>query len=110
MHAILHDLKMQGRNGKGSIYVYAAGNGGPMDNCNADGYVNSVYTIPITSVGADGKATWYAEVCAPVFAATYSGIFERNMVIRQLSGIGFRTMRLKSNLNFNLNHLVTGWV
>nr|XP_022322513.1 furin-like protease kpc-1 isoform X4 [Crassostrea virginica] len=68
-----------GRNGKGSIYVYAAGNGGPEDNCNADGYVNSVYTIPITSVGGDGKATWYTEVCAPAFAAIYSGTFERNL-------------------------------
>nr|XP_022322511.1 neuroendocrine convertase 2-like isoform X2 [Crassostrea virginica] len=62
-----------GRNGKGSIYVYAAGNGGPKDNCNADGYINSVYTIPITSIGVDGKATSYAEVCASAFAAIYSG-------------------------------------
>ena len=58
---------------KGVIYVWAAGNGGLRDNCNADGYVNSIFTIPITSVGVDGRAAYYAEVCAPVFAATYSG-------------------------------------
>lgn len=71
---------LQGRDGKGSIYVWAAGNGGLRDNCNADGYVNSIYTIPITSVDADGKAAYYAEVCAPVFAATYSGNSRKNLV------------------------------
>ncbi|XP_061188241.1 furin-like protease kpc-1 [Saccostrea echinata] len=62
-----------GRNGKGNIFLWAAGNGGISDNCNADGYVNQIFTIPITSVGADGDAASYSEVCAPVFAATYSG-------------------------------------
>ena len=75
-------LNIQGRNRKGSIYVYAAGNGGLNDNCNADGYIRSVYTIPITSIGFDGKAASYAEVCAPAFAAIYSGTFNRNLVIR----------------------------
>ena len=41
-----------------------------------------MYTIPITSIGVDGKATSYAEVCAPAFAAIYSGTFDRNLVIR----------------------------
>lgn len=71
---------LKGRGGKGSIYVWAAGNGGLRDNCNADGYVNSIYTIPITSVDADGRAADYAEVCAPVFAATYSGNKRKNLV------------------------------
>ncbi|XP_078325535.1 furin-like protease kpc-1 isoform X2 [Crassostrea virginica] len=69
----LYDGVTKGRNKKGVIYVWAAGNGGLRDNCNADGYVNSIFTIPITSVGVDGRAAYYAEVCAPVFAATYSG-------------------------------------
>merc|ERR1712223_2217917 len=35
----------QGRNGKGSIFVWAAGNGGrDYDNCNCDGYTNSIWT------------------------------------------------------------------
>lgn len=70
----------QGRNGKGAIYVFAAGNGGKEDNCNADGYVSNLYTIPITSIGIDGKAAYYSEVCASAFAATYSGISERELV------------------------------
>lgn len=71
-------VSFQGRGAKGVIYVWAAGNGGLNDNCNGDGYVKSIYTIPITSVGADGRAAYYAEVCAPVFAATYSGNEKKN--------------------------------
>lgn len=74
-------FSIQGRNGKGVIYVFAAGNGGKEDNCNADGYVSNLYTIPITSIGIDGKAAPYSEVCASAFAATYSGISERQLVI-----------------------------
>jgi hypothetical protein len=32
------------------IYTWAAGNGGLSDNCNADGYVNSIYTGKIGTV------------------------------------------------------------
>ena len=37
-----------GRNGYGSLYVVASGNGGEnQDNCNFDGYANSIFTITI---------------------------------------------------------------
>lgn len=37
-----------GRQGYGSIFVVASGNGGNKhDNCNYDGYANSVYTVTI---------------------------------------------------------------
>ena len=37
-----------GRNGYGSIYVVGSGNGGSFqDNCNYDGYANSIYTVTI---------------------------------------------------------------
>lgn len=61
-----------GRGGKGVIYTWAAGNGDTSDNCNGDGYVNSIFTIAITSV-QQGENAWYAEVCAAAFAATYGG-------------------------------------
>ena len=38
---------MTGRHGYGSIYVVASGNGGRIDNCNYDGYANSIYTLTI---------------------------------------------------------------
>ncbi|CAG2219980.1 FURIN [Mytilus edulis] len=61
-----------GRNGKGVIFTWAAGNGQLSDNCNADGYVNSIYTVAITGVD-NSKNAWYAEVCAPALAAAYGG-------------------------------------
>ena len=36
-----------GRNKLGSIFVVAAGNGGSQDDCNYDGFANSVYTLTI---------------------------------------------------------------
>lgn len=67
-----HLFIWKGRNGKGSIYIWAAGNGGTADNCNADGYANSIYTVAITGVQI-GKNAWYSEVCAPALAAAYGG-------------------------------------
>jgi len=60
-----------GRGGRGVVHVFAAGNGGPQDNVNNDGYANSIYTIAVSAVDADGVRAWYAEpeccilVCAP---------------------------------------------
>jgi kexin len=39
MEAIKNGIK-NGRKGKGSIYVFAGGNGRREDNCNSDGYTN----------------------------------------------------------------------
>lgn len=61
-----------GRNGYGSIFVWATGNGGMAgDDCNADGYVNSIYTISIGSVNEHGVSTYYGEKCASTMAVTY---------------------------------------
>jgi len=37
----------RGRFGYGNVFVFASGNGGSVDNCNYDGYANSVYTITV---------------------------------------------------------------
>ena len=38
----------KGRYGYGNIFVFASGNGGVNgDNCNFDGYANSIFTITI---------------------------------------------------------------
>lgn len=61
----MHHGVMEGRGGKGSIYVFAAGNGGrEEDNCNFDGYANSIYTITIASVKRNGQHPPYGEKCA----------------------------------------------
>lgn len=63
----------KGRGGKGSLYVWASGNGGSKgDNCDCDGYTASIYTISISSASQQCKSPWYAEKCASTLATTYS--------------------------------------
>lgn len=45
--ALKHGVQ-SGRRGFGSIFVVASGNGGLYsDNCNYDGYANSIYTVTV---------------------------------------------------------------
>ncbi|MCU0499538.1 MAG: S8 family serine peptidase [Anaerolineae bacterium] len=50
-----------GRNGRGSIYVWAAGNGGSTDNVNGDGYANSVNVIAVGASTNTGARSSYSE-------------------------------------------------
>ncbi|KAL1918071.1 uncharacterized protein VTP21DRAFT_3337 [Calcarisporiella thermophila] len=62
-----------GRGGKGSIYVFATGNGGyNEDNCNFDGYTNSIYTTTIGAIDYMNSHPLYSERCAAQLAVTYS--------------------------------------
>ncbi|KAF2901142.1 hypothetical protein ILUMI_05043 [Ignelater luminosus] len=72
----------EGRGGKGSIYVWASGNGGDRgDNCNCDGYLASPYTISIGSASQRGEFPWYGEACASTVAVTYSsGAYQDQMI------------------------------
>ncbi|XP_070543437.1 proprotein convertase subtilisin/kexin type 5-like [Ptychodera flava] len=69
----------KGRNGKGSIFMWASGNGGRGDdNCNCDGYQDSIYTISISSTTERSLKPWYSEECSSTLATTYSsGSVER---------------------------------
>uniref|UniRef100_A0A671UU13 Furin (paired basic amino acid cleaving enzyme) a n=1 Tax=Sparus aurata TaxID=8175 RepID=A0A671UU13_SPAAU len=63
----------EGRNGLGSIFVWASGNGGrEKDSCNCDGYTNSIYTLSISSSTQNGNVPWYSEACSSTLATTYS--------------------------------------
>lgn len=63
----------KGRGGKGSIFVWASGNGGrDHDNCNCDGYTNSIYSLSISSATEQGHVPWYSEACSSTLASTYS--------------------------------------
>jgi kexin len=69
----LIDGANNGRNGKGSIIVFAAGNGGRHDdNCNFDGYANSIYTLTIGAIDRDDRRPAYGELCAAQLLVTYS--------------------------------------
>lgn len=79
---------LQGRQGKGAIYVFASGNGKHLgDNCGADGYINSIYTIPIASANQEGKAVFYGDRCSAIMATAYSSGGPRNEMIVSTSNI-----------------------
>jgi len=69
----LEDGTKFGRKGLGSIFVWASGNGGIYgDSCACDGYVNSIYTISISSTTDQETKPWYAEECTAILATVYS--------------------------------------
>jgi kexin len=62
-----------GRGGKGSIYVFATGNGANFgDNCNFDGYTNSIYTITVGAIDHNNDHPPYSESCSAQLVVTYS--------------------------------------
>ncbi len=70
--AALQNAAATGRGGKGTLFLWAAGNGGDVrDNSNYDGYANSIYTIAIGAIDSTGTRSYYSEpganvvVCAP---------------------------------------------
>lgn len=63
----------EGRKKKGSIYVFASGNGGRyQDSCNFDGYTNSIYSVTVGAIDHKGLHPNYAEACSAVMVVTYS--------------------------------------
>ncbi|KAG9233553.1 peptidase S8/S53 domain-containing protein [Amylocarpus encephaloides] len=62
-----------GRGGLGSIYVFASGNGAANeDNCNFDGYTNSIYSITVGAIDRKGLHPYYSEHCSAQLVVTYS--------------------------------------
>ncbi|KAM8926761.1 proprotein convertase subtilisin/kexin type 4 isoform 3-T3 [Lycaon pictus] len=63
----------KGRGGLGTLFVWASGNGGlHYDNCNCDGYTNSIHTLSVGSTTQHGRVPWYSEACASTLTTTYS--------------------------------------
>lgn len=76
-----------GRDGKGSIYVWAGGNGRSSgDNCNYDGYANSRLTIAIGAVDYLGKQSYYSENCAALIACAPSSGSSKAITTTDLLG------------------------
>lgn len=67
-------FSLQGRGGKGNVYVWATGNGGLTDDdCNCDGYTTSIYTVSIGCIGDHGLSAYYTELCSSTIAVTFNG-------------------------------------
>jgi len=71
MRAIVKGVN-EGRNGLGSIFVWASGDGGEDDDCNCDGYAASMWTISINSAINTGENAHYDESCSSTLASTFS--------------------------------------
>ncbi|KXN86921.1 Kexin [Leucoagaricus sp. SymC.cos] len=62
-----------GRGGKGSIFVFASGNGAAQgDQCNFDGYTNSIYSVTVAAIDYKGMHPYYSEACAANMIVAYS--------------------------------------
>lgn len=52
------------------------------DNCNCDGYTNSIWTLSISSATENGLVPWYSEACSSTLATTYSsGSFGERQIV-----------------------------
>ncbi len=70
--AAMEDATINGRGGKGTVFLWAAGNGnGTGDDSNYDGWANSPLAIAVSAINDKGKSSWYSEpgdnilICAP---------------------------------------------
>jgi subtilisin-like proprotein convertase family protein len=70
--AAIQSSATNGRGGKGSILLWAAGNGnGAGDDSNYDGWANQPEVIAVSAINDRGRPAWYSEpganilVCAP---------------------------------------------
>ncbi|KAG2363454.1 peptidase S8/S53 domain-containing protein [Suillus spraguei] len=62
-----------GRQGKGSIFVFASGNGAANgDQCNFDGYTNSIYSVTVSAIDFKGLHPYYSEPCSANMIVAYS--------------------------------------
>lgn len=78
-----------GRGGKGSIYVFASGNGASHgDQCNFDGYTNSIYSVTVSAVDYKGLHPYYSEPCAANMIVAYSS-GSGKMIVRPLPSSSF---------------------
>jgi len=81
----LHTGVTQGRNGRGSIFVWAAGNGGRLqrryqDRVDYDGYASSRYTIAVAAIDHEGRQAAYGEPGASLLvSAPSSGSLQRDL-------------------------------
>lgn len=77
----------KGRGNKGSIYVWAGGNGRwDSDNSNYDGFANSIYTISVAAINHKGAHTWYSEPGANLMCAAPSSGTSMRVITTDLKG------------------------
>jgi kexin len=70
LHEHLWNGAQNGGQGKRSIFVFAGGNGGASsDQCNFDGYTNSIYSMTTAAVDREALLPYYSEMCSVIIAS-----------------------------------------
>lgn len=78
---------VQGRNGKGRLFLWAAGNGLEVqDNCNFDGYANGRFVIAVGALADNAQQAPYSEPCSAMFATAPSDGGSRGITTTDLVG------------------------
>ena len=80
-----------GRLGKGSIFVWAAGNGRHNgDSCAYDAYAGSPYVFPIGAIDHEGNQAYYSESCSNLIGvAPSSGANKGITTVDLMGGAGY---------------------
>lgn len=74
LNQALDEITKTGRSGKGTLLVWASGNGGLKgDDCGADGFVSNINAIAIGAINQDGLSPYYAEHCPSQLAVIHTG-------------------------------------
>jgi len=87
LRAALQNSVATGRGNKGSIFLFAGGNGRENgDNSNYDGYANSIYTIAVAALQNNGGPAYYSEPGANLVITTPSSGGTRDIVTTDITG------------------------
>ncbi len=77
---------LTGRDGKGTIFVWAAGNGGTNDRVDYDPYVSSRYTIAVGAIGDLDTRAYYNESGSSMFVVAHSSGNNRSIFTTTAGG------------------------
>jgi subtilisin-like proprotein convertase family protein len=87
--AALSNSTVTGRSGRGTLHVWAGGNGREeSDNSNYDGYANSIYTIAIAALENFGQQASFSEPGANLVVTAPSDGGSRDIATTALMGQG----------------------
>lgn len=84
---------LQGRQGKGIIYVIAAGNGGPQSNTAINPLLTNIYTIPISSVEYDTVVS-YGQIGSNIFAVGYGGSSKDKLIVSTFGTVNSKLLSI----------------
>ncbi len=86
----LQTATTSGRDGRGVVYVWAAGNGGDIgDDSGWDGFTSNRFVIAVGATGGDGIRAYYSESGASLLVNAPGGVGPSNGVVTTKLGGGY---------------------